>query len=124
MIGTRFATGEIAWNNDPELYSKTSAMSPVDRRVLTRLSPSAPPGRVSSLTAMSGFAFWNAAIAVSASLTLFWSLLVRNVIWVFPDVSPSLEPSEPALQAAIDSAPAIRAAAVATLRRREVLGLM
>ena len=34
---------------------KTSVMSPVDSRVLTMLSPSVPPGRVSTLTVMSGF---------------------------------------------------------------------
>src|SRR6266536_2457305 len=38
------------WKSDPELYSKTSSMSPVDRRVFTTLSPSAPCGRVSTLT--------------------------------------------------------------------------
>ena len=80
MTGVRFVAGAIAWNSDPELYSKTSAMSPVDSRVLTRLSPSPPPGRVSSLTVMSGLASSNALITASAIMTLFGSLLVRNVI--------------------------------------------
>ena len=36
-------------------------MVPVDKRVLMRLSPSVPPGRVSTLTVIVGFALWNAA---------------------------------------------------------------
>ena len=35
-------------------------MVPVDKRVLTRLSPSVPGGRVSTLTVIVGFAWWNA----------------------------------------------------------------
>ncbi len=50
--GTRFLVGLMAWNSEPELYMKTSVMSPVDSRVLMRLSPSLPPGRVSTLIVM------------------------------------------------------------------------
>jgi hypothetical protein len=42
---------------------KTSAASPVDRRVLIRLSPSVPWGRVSNLTVMSGLAFSKASMS-------------------------------------------------------------
>src|SRR5215813_10854358 len=35
-------------------------MVPVDKRVLTRLSPSVPGGRVSTLTVIVGFAVWKA----------------------------------------------------------------
>ena len=55
-----------------------------------------------------------------AVVTLLGSLLVKNVISVFPDASPSLDPSDPALHADTDSAPAISAATVATCRRLEV----
>ena len=87
------------------MYSNTSAMSPVDSLVLTRLSPSAPPGRVSSLTVMSGLASSNALITASAILMLLGSLLVRNVISL-PELLSS-EPPSP-LQADRDSAPAAR----------------
>ena len=74
------------------------------------------------MTSMSGLAFSNAGITASAMVTLLGSLLVRNVIWVLPD-SPSLDPSEPALQADRESEPATRAA-TAREPRREVLNLM
>ena len=115
MTGVRFVVGAMAWNSEPELYSKTSAMSPVESWVLTRLSPSPPPGRVSSLTSMSSFSASNALMTASAILTLFGSLLVRNEIVVLPD-SSSLDPSEPALHADRDTAPVTRAAAASVVR--------
>ena len=61
VSGTRFCWGLRAWNSEPELYRKTSVISPVESRVLTMLSPSAPPGRVCTWTVMSGFLAWKAA---------------------------------------------------------------
>ncbi len=61
-------SGAIAWNSDPELYPNTSVMSPVDSRVLTMLSPSVPPGRVSTLMVMSGFLAVKSLASCSAVL--------------------------------------------------------
>src|SRR5215471_10694406 len=61
VSGCSVWSGRRAWNRDPVLYRNTSSMVPVDKRVLTRLSPSVPPGRVSTLTVIVGFALWNAA---------------------------------------------------------------
>src|SRR4051812_15617787 len=58
VSGWRVVSGCSACSSEPELYRKTSFMSPVERRVLIRLSPSVPPGRVSTLTVMDGFALW------------------------------------------------------------------
>ena len=44
---TSVSVGFSAWSSEPELYQKMSVISPVARRVLTRLSPSVPPGCVS-----------------------------------------------------------------------------
>ena len=44
---TSVSVGFSAWSSEPELYQKMSVISPVARRVLTMLSPSVPPGRVS-----------------------------------------------------------------------------
>src|SRR5215467_15569404 len=49
-------------------------MVPVDKRVLTRLSPSVPPGRVSTLTVIVGFALWNAAAMSFANFVAAGSL--------------------------------------------------
>ena len=46
---TSVSAGCKAWSSEPELYQKISVMSPVARRVLTMLSPSVPPGRLSTL---------------------------------------------------------------------------
>src|SRR5215467_9480574 len=61
VSGCSVWSGCRAWNRDPVLYRNTSSMVPVDKRVLTRLSPSVPPGRVSTLTVIVGFAEWKAA---------------------------------------------------------------
>src|SRR5215831_8741435 len=61
VSGCSVWSGCRAWNRDPVLYRNTSSMVPVDKRVLTRLSPSVPPGRVSTLTVIVGFALWKAA---------------------------------------------------------------
>src|SRR4051812_25185807 len=89
----------MAWNSEPELYSNTSAMSPVDSLVLTRLSPSLPPGRLSTLTVMFGFLALKSLTTFSAALRLFSSLLVRNVSVTLPPLPLSLEPRLPALHA-------------------------
>ena len=68
----------MAWNSEPELYTKTSVMSPVDSRVLTMLSPSPPCGRVSTLTVMSGFFAVKSLASCSAVLTVSSLLSTRN----------------------------------------------
>src|SRR5215467_15778681 len=60
VSGCSVWSGCRAWNRDPVLYRNTSSIVPVDSRVLTRLSPSVPPGRVSTLTVIVGFAWWKA----------------------------------------------------------------
>src|SRR5215471_18864704 len=60
VSGCSVWSGCRAWNRDPVLYRNTSSMVPVDKRVLTRLSASVPGGRVSTLTVIVGFAWWNA----------------------------------------------------------------
>src|SRR5689334_7783262 len=90
-------------------------MSPVDRRVLTRLSPSDPPGRVSSLTVMVGLAAWNALITAFALATVGSSLPERNVIVVVPPLPPEpLLPRLPALHAVKASELVSAAASAAT----------
>ena len=44
---TSDSVGFSACSSEPELYQKMSVISPVESRVLTMLSPSVPPGRVS-----------------------------------------------------------------------------
>ncbi len=75
-------------------------MSPVASRVLTRLSPSEPPGRVSDFTVMSGLAFWNAAMSALALATSVSVEPDRKVIVVVapPSSPPELLPRLPALQ--------------------------
>src|SRR3954468_4904604 len=105
--GTRFFSGAMAWNSEPELYSNTSLMSPVESRVLTRLSPSVPAGRVSTLIWMFGFlavkslASWLPILTVSAPLSTR-----KERLTLPPPLESSLEPRLPALHAvsAIDPA--------------------
>ena len=52
---TSVSSGLSACKSEPELYWKTSSISPVARRVFMTLSPSAPCGRVSTSMVMSGF---------------------------------------------------------------------
>ena len=85
---TSVFSGLSAWRREPELYQNTSDMSPVDSLVLTMLSPSEPPGRVSVLTVMSGLAFSNAAITAFAGLTVVSALSVSRVISVLPELEP------------------------------------
>ena len=44
---TSDSAGLSACSSEPELYQKMSVISPVESRVLTMLSPSVPPSRVS-----------------------------------------------------------------------------
>src|SRR5206468_5299816 len=89
---TSVFSGDRACSSEPELYQKTSCMSPVDSLVLTRLSPSEPPGRVSVFTLMSGLAFSNAATSAAAALTVASPLSTNKVIVVLPE--PELELDE------------------------------
>src|SRR4029453_1085911 len=116
VIGVRFCLGFRAWNREPELYRKTSVISPVDSRVLTMLSPSLPPGRVCTWTVMSGFLAWKAAPRACAGLRLASALSTRKVRVVPPPLS-SLEPRLPALQAVSARAQAGVAATGETGRR-------
>src|SRR3954451_25444222 len=124
VSGTRFCCGLIAWNSDPELYSNTSLMSPVDNRVLTRLSPSEPPGRVSTFTVMFGFAAVKSLTIWLAVFTVASPLSTRKVRLTFPPLSPlSLPPRRlPALQALVTaSEPATAKSAHAGRRDRTSL---
>ena len=50
----------ICWKSDPELYTNTSSISPVARRVFIKLSPSAPAGHDLHLDGvMFGLAAWS-----------------------------------------------------------------
>src|SRR5689334_16086273 len=91
-------------------------MSLVDKRVLIRLSPSEPPGRVSILTVMPGLAFSKAAITAFPLATEASSFGERNVI-VVPLPLPLLLPRLPALQPVNAAAPTRRAASGATRSR-------
>src|SRR3954468_17201783 len=106
----------------------TSAMSPAESRVLTRLSPSDPPGRVSCLMVMLGFAAVKALITAFALATSVSVVPVRNVIVVLaalPELPGSLLPRLPALQPAATRALVAAKATSATPRRRpDVLNLM
>src|SRR5919107_3069499 len=97
--GTRFFSGAIAWNSEPELYWKTSLMSPVDSRVLMMLSPSLPPGRVSVLIVTFGFLALKSLASWSAILMVCSVLVIRKDSVTFPPLLLSLEPRLPALQA-------------------------
>src|SRR5690349_15955432 len=95
-------------------------MSLVDNRVLIRLSPSEPPGRVSILTVMPGLAFSKAAITAFPLATEASSFGERNVIVVplpLPLPLPLLLPRLPALQPVNAAAPTRRAASGATRSR-------
>src|SRR6266536_5738605 len=74
-------------------------MSPVDSRVLMMLSPSVPPGRVSTFTVMPGFLAEKSFASCSASFTSWYWLVVRYVISTEPLPELSLEPRLPALHA-------------------------
>src|SRR4029453_13437931 len=104
---------------------KTSAISPVESRVLTRLSPSEPPGRVSCLTVMFGLAAWKAAITAFALATSVSVAPVRNVIVVAPALpSPLLLPRLPALHPAANSVVAAARAGRPPPRRPFLLNLI
>ena len=104
---------------------KTSAISPVASFVFTRLSPSEPPGRVSSLTVMLGLAAWKASITAFALATSVSEDPWRNVISVAPALpSPLLLPRLPALQPANSSTPAVPAAISATPRLAVLVNFM
>src|SRR3954447_6001692 len=101
--GTRVSAGLSAWNSDPELYMKTSLMSPVDNRVLTMLSPSPPCGRVSTFTVMPGFFLWNASASAFPRATEVSPLSTRKVIDL-PSPPPPLPPLPQAARASDDTA--------------------
>ena len=87
---------------------KTSDISRVASLVFTRLSPSGPPGRVSSLMVTVGLAAVKAFTKAAALATsAFWAPW-RNVMVTAPALAPpSLLPRLPALQPAKSSAPAV-----------------
>src|SRR5215207_3244725 len=103
-------------------------MSPVDSRVFTRLSPSEPPGRESSLTVISGLAALKASIIALALATSVSVLPWRNVIVTAPAEPPappsSLLPRLPALQPAANSTLAVAMATSAAWRGPDLLKLM
>src|SRR3954466_2739831 len=96
--GWSVVSGCRACRSEPELYRKTSFMSPVERRVLTRLSPSVPPGRGSTLTVMDGLALWKPAARSLANFVAAGSLPpARSEIVVAPDDPPDkLQPASAA----------------------------
>jgi len=75
---TSVRSGLIARRSEPVLYMKMSFITPVARRVLTRLSPSLPPGRVSISMAMSGFAAMKSAAYCSARSSACGELVVSS----------------------------------------------
>src|SRR3954451_2042323 len=103
VSGVRLVFGSICWNSDPELYENTSSMDWVDSRVLIRLSPSAPPGRVSIFSVTSSFFALKSFTSAVVIATVASPLSTRNVIVV--PLPPLLEPREPALQAVRASEP-------------------
>src|SRR5665811_2045530 len=84
----RFFAGFRLFISEPLLYSNRSSIEPVARRVFTRLSPSVPPGRLSTVTlyfvwaalkqsdralAIAGFGsetVWRSLISTTPALTL------------------------------------------------------
>src|SRR3954453_9852298 len=101
VSGVRLVLGSICWNSDPELYENTSSIDWVDSRVLIRLSPSAPPGRVSSFTVTSSFLALKSFTRAVDCATVASPLSTRNVMVV--PLPPLLEPREPALHAVMAS---------------------
>ena len=100
-------------------------MSPVDSFVLTRLSPSEPPGRVSVLdrdAGVGGLEGLDQGLRARDSVSPF---AVSNVIsWRRHCLPPLLLPRLPALQPANISAAAVPAATSATPRRAVVMNFM
>src|SRR5262245_57922755 len=96
-------------------------MVPVDRRVLTRLSPSVPPGRVSTLTVIVGFAWWNAVAMSFANFVAAGSLPPAiNVMVTGPFALALLPLDEQAVRLRATSARGT-SAATAVNRRSESL---
>src|SRR4051794_40364758 len=117
--GTRFFSGAMAWNSEPELYSNTSSMSPVDSRVLIRLSPSLPPGRDSTLMVTSGFLALKSFTSWLAMVMVLGALSTRKFSVTLPPLL-SLEPRLPALHA--PSTRPVTAAAARTPALRILMG--
>ena len=69
-------------------------MSPVASLVLTRLSPSEPPGRVSVLIVIPGLAAWKAAMMAFALATSVSPFPVRKVISVAAALPSALTAAE------------------------------
>src|SRR3954470_23419013 len=119
--------GLSACRSEPELYQKTSCMSPVDSLVFTRLSPWVPGGRVSVLTVTPGFAFWKASTTSCADLTTSAALPMSSVS-VPPPLPPpaalldEFAPPSPELHAVIVTRAAAAAPAVASLRPAIFIG--
>jgi hypothetical protein len=118
--------GSSAWSRDPELYQKTSSIEPVDSFVLTRLSPSVPPGWISVLTVTPGFAFWKASTTDFAALMVA-AVLSMNRLIVLPPFEPPpppelLVPPRPELQAVMVINAPTATPAVASLRPAIFIG--
>ena len=71
-MSTIVSAGFSACRSEPELYQKMSSISPVARRVLTMLSPSVPPGRVSMLIVTFGWSAVYASTRACAVSLVFW----------------------------------------------------
>src|SRR4051812_45170862 len=91
-------------------------MSPVESRVLTRLSPSVPPGRGSALTVIEGLALWKALTRSLANVVLAGSLPAASSEMVVapPDPPDELQPARAAPMSA--TPPRVAATRVAVLR--------
>src|SRR3954471_2396558 len=118
--------GLSACRSEPELYQKTSCMSPVESLVFTRLSPWVPGGRVSILTVTPGFAFWKASTTSCADLTTSAALPTSSVRVLLPP-PPALPldeepPPRPELQAVMVTRAAAATPAVASLRPAIFIG--
>lgn len=110
--------GLSAWSSEPELYQNTSDMSPVDRRVLTMLSPSLPPGRVSVSILIVGLARMKASVSALAVAVVPMLLSTRNFSVTEPSAAspePAPEPEPHEVRAAV-----VRTARAAPAMRCEV----
>ncbi|WP_198655286.1 hypothetical protein [Streptomyces geranii] len=95
-------------------------MLSVCSRVLMRLSPSVPPGRVSTLTLIFGFFASKSFASCLAAFRLSGALSTSSLIDVVALSFPLEEPSEPALHALSTSGRTATAATAALLLVRVI----
>src|SRR5689334_15176820 len=92
-----------------------SFISPVARRVLTRLSPSPPCGRVSILIVTFGFLAWKAAASALAGVSVCSELSTSHESVTASPLPPLVPPLPPPLSS-LPKPPQAASAPVATSR--------